>query len=209
MFLLEWPGGSWEQTVRIVLTVIGIYLGLLWITLLVWTYRDIRQRTRDPIAQTLAVLLVLLLFLPGHWLYLILRPRYTLTELYERSLEEEALLQELEAHKACPTCKRRVQDDFLLCPSCRTQLKEPCRGCGKPLAYAWIACPYCGLDKPPREPAARPAGRPSEPVRAAEPARRAPAARTARTAPRGPAADPFRPARRTGDEGPVIDATAD
>ena len=207
MFLLEWPGGSWEQTVRIVLTVIGIYLGLLWITLLVWTYRDIRQRTRDPIAQTLAVLLVLLLFLPGHWLYLILRPRYTLTELYERSLEEEALLQELEAHKACPTCKRRVQDDFLLCPSCRTQLKEPCRGCGKPLAYAWVACPYCGLDKPPREPAARPAARPA--AQAAEPAART-AARPAPRSPRQtPATDPFRPPRRASEEGPVIDATAD
>lgn len=216
--LLEWPGGSWEATLRLVLTVVGIYLGALWLALVVWTYRDIRQRTRDPIAQTLSVLLVLLLFLPGHWIYLILRPRYTLTELYERSLEEEALLQELDAHKACPTCKRRVQDEFLICPSCRTQLKEPCRGCGRPLAYAWIACPYCGLDKPARErPAATRAG--SGAMRAAAPAQpsRPPAGATranpqaaGRTPPQS-RSDPFasRPQQRPADEPPIIDATAE
>ena len=133
MFLIGWPGGSWEASLRMGLTVLALYLGALWITLTFWTYRDIRQRTRDPIVQTVAVILVLLFFLPGHWIYLILRPRYTLAEMYERSLEEEALLQELEDQKACPTCKRRIQEDFLICPSCRTSLKEPCRGCQKPL----------------------------------------------------------------------------
>ncbi|MGE5596357.1 MAG: zinc ribbon domain-containing protein, partial [Hyphomicrobiales bacterium] len=151
MFLASWPGGSWEATLKGVIAILAIYLGALWLTLIFWTYRDIRQRTRDPIVQTVAVLLVLLFFLPGHWIYLILRPRYTLTELYERSLEEEALLQELEDQKACPNCKRRVLDDFLICPSCRTQLKEPCRQCSKPLSYAWVACPFCGLEKSPRE----------------------------------------------------------
>jgi RNA polymerase subunit RPABC4/transcription elongation factor Spt4 len=149
--LLDWPGGSWEATLRYTLITIGIYLAALWLTLVFWTYRDIRQRSRDPIVQVAAILLVLIFFLPGLWIYLIVRPRYTLVELYERSLEEEALLQELESQKACPSCRRRVQDDFLLCPSCRTQLKEACRSCGKPLNYAWHACPYCGLEKPPRE----------------------------------------------------------
>ncbi len=147
----SWPGGSWETTARYVVAVLALYLAAIWVALVFWTYRDIRQRTRDPILQTVAVLLVLIFFLPGHWVYLIVRPRFTLTELYERSLEEEALLQELEDQKACPTCKRRVLDDYLICPSCRTQLKEPCRQCSKPLSYAWVACPYCGLEKPPRE----------------------------------------------------------
>lgn len=219
MSLLEWPGGTWEATLRLVLTIVGIYLGTLWVAILVWTYRDIRQRTRDPFLQTLSVLLVLLLFLPGHWLYLILRPRYTLAELYERSLEEEALLQELDTHKACPTCKRRVQDDFLICPSCRTQLKEPCRGCGRPLAYAWVACPFCGLDKPPHE-------RPLARTQAVPP--RSPAPGTTRPAPTSPSRPPASPSpgaatgrprtdpfatrgRSPGGSGepPVIDATAE
>ncbi len=159
----SWPGGSWQATLQFVGAIVAIYLAAIWVALVFWTYRDIRQRSRDPILQTVAVLLVLIFFLPGHWVYLIVRPRYTLTELYERSLEEEALLQELEDQKACPTCKRRVSDDFLLCPSCRTQLKEPCRQCQKPLSYAWVACPFCGLEKPPRE------GYGPRPVRAPQP----------------------------------------
>ena len=211
MFLIDWPGGSWEATLRMTLMVFALYLAALWITLVFWTYRDVRQRSRDPLVQTFAVLLVLLLFLPGHWIYLILRPRYTLSDLYERSLEEEALLQELEDQKSCPTCKRRVQDEYLICPSCRTALKEACRNCSKPLQYAWIACPYCGNEKPPR-PQARPQASPAQ--------QRAPAPRT-RT-PR-PVADSVQPATRVQtatppprrrpptDEGgaAVIDATAD
>jgi RNA polymerase subunit RPABC4/transcription elongation factor Spt4 len=186
-----------------VVTVLALYVAVMWLTLVFWAYRDIRQRTRDPIVQAVAVLLVLVFFLPGHWIYLILRPRYTLTELYERSLEEEALLQELEDQKACPTCKRRVQDDFLVCPSCRTRLKEPCRQCTKPLSYAWVTCPYCGLEKPPREglgarPARRTAPAPSQAQRAPAPA----------TPPRPFGGQRAGAAART-EEGPVIDATAD
>ncbi len=153
---ISWPGGSWEATLRISLTILALYLAVIWVALIFWAYRDIRQRSRDPIVQMAAVLLVLVFFLPGHWVYLILRPRQTLVEAYERSLEEEALLQELEDQKACPTCKRRIQDEYLVCPSCGVQLKEPCRSCGKPLSYAWSMCPYCALPKAARERAGRP-----------------------------------------------------
>lgn len=206
MFLVDWPGGDWQATARIAGVIVALYLAVLWVALVFWVYRDIRHRSRDPIVQMSAVLLVLLFFLPGHWVYLILRPRHTLTELYERSLEEEALLQDLEDQKACPTCKRRVYDDFLICPSCRTQLKEPCRSCGKPLSYAWVSCPYCGHDKPVREA--------PRPMRAAGPAAR-PAPTPPPAAPPRPArpgaGDPFgaRPAVRVGEDAPVIDSTGD
>ncbi len=207
----SWPGGSWEATVRYVVAVLVLYLAAVWVALVFWTYRDIRQRTRDPVLQTVAVLLVLLFFLPGHWVYLIVRPRYTLSELYERSLEEEALLQELEDQKACPTCKRRVQEDFLVCPSCRTQLKEPCRQCGRPLSYAWVACPYCGLEKPPREGfGARPVRPPQARQYGAPPPRQQPTVQGRPPVVPQPNRDPFgaRPAetqpRPGGEEGPII-----
>ncbi len=162
MFLVDWPGGSWQETIRLIVTVLAVYASVLWVALIFWVYRDIRQRTRDPIVQTVSVLLALVFFLPGHWVYLILRPRQTLTELYERSLEEETLLQDLEDQKACPNCRRRVRDDYLVCPSCRTDLKEPCEACAKPLDYGWVTCPYCSQEKAPRAaPTARvPRGRP-------------------------------------------------
>ena len=147
--MFDWPGGSWQDTVRLILTVLSIYGAIIWVALIFWVFRDIRQRTRDPIMQLISVLLVLGGFLPGHWIYLILRPRQTLTELYERSLEEEAILQDLDDQKACPACRRRIRDDYLVCPFCLVELKERCEACDKPLDFGWLACPYCGHEKTP------------------------------------------------------------
>jgi hypothetical protein len=43
----------------------GAFLVALWISLVIWTYRDIRTRARDPLVHTLATLLVAVLNLPG------------------------------------------------------------------------------------------------------------------------------------------------
>ena len=43
--------------------------------------------------------------LPGLLLYFILRPPKTLAELYEESLAEEAMLQDIHVQSACPACK--------------------------------------------------------------------------------------------------------
>lgn len=145
--LVSWPGGSWQNTVKVVLAALITYLIVLWALMVWWTFRDIRERTRDPFLQAAAVFVVLVFSLPGLWIYLIGRPKETLAEAYARTLEEEALLQDLEDLKACPTCRRRVADDFVICPICLTQLKEPCVSCSKPLSHAWAACPYCGRQR--------------------------------------------------------------
>ena len=61
LFAMSWPGGDWEATVKLVATVAGVYLTAIWLTLVFWTYRDIRQRSRDPILQSVAVLLLSLI----------------------------------------------------------------------------------------------------------------------------------------------------
>ena len=50
------------------------FLAALWLSLIIWTYRDIRKRARDPLIRILAALVVAVLFLPGMLVYLILRP---------------------------------------------------------------------------------------------------------------------------------------
>ena len=42
----------------------GAFLAALWVSLVVWTYRDIRSRARDPLVQILSALLVAVLNLP-------------------------------------------------------------------------------------------------------------------------------------------------
>lgn len=146
MFLVEWPGGSWQTTAAFIAVVFLTYIVVIWAALVFWTVRDAHHRTENPVSQAAAGLLVLAFFLPGHWLYLILRPRTTIAERFERSLESEAVLQELEDRSNCPNCARRVQDDFVLCPTCKAQLKEPCAKCRRPLNFAWVVCPSCGFE---------------------------------------------------------------
>ena len=124
------------------------FLTATWISVVIWAFRDIRARSRDIFAQILATLLVLIFFplfpLPGLAIYLILRPRETLSEIYERSLEEEALLQGIEERLACPGCNRRIEEEFMICPTCHTRLKKACPACGRLLHLRWNICPYCG-----------------------------------------------------------------
>jgi RNA polymerase subunit RPABC4/transcription elongation factor Spt4 len=124
------------------------FLTAVWVSVIIWTFRDIRARSRDVFAQILATLMVLLFFplfpFPGLILYLLLRPRETLSEIYERSLEEEALLQGIEERMACPGCNRRIEEQFMVCPTCHTRLKKACPACGRLLHLRWNICPYCG-----------------------------------------------------------------
>ena len=126
----------------------GAFLAALWLSLVIWTYRDIRRRARDPLARILAVLVVAVLFLPGIVVYLILRPARTLEEEYQRTLEEEALLQAIEDVSLCPGCGRRVKDNWIFCPGCHTKLKKNCHQCGKLMELPWNLCPYCGTPAP-------------------------------------------------------------
>ncbi len=129
--------------VQIILAFVGAMTAGLWLALIIWTFRDMRSRSRDVFAQILAALLVAVLFLPGMVIYLVLRPKETLAEAYERSLEEEALLQGIEETLVCPGCAMRVQADFVVCPACHTKLKKSCQGCGRALNMRWSICPYC------------------------------------------------------------------
>lgn len=124
------------------------FLAALWLSLIFWAFRDIRNRSRDPLMRTLAVLVVTLLFLPGVLVYLILRPARTLEEEYQHSLEEEALLQTIEDAALCPACNRHVKSDWIACPSCHTLLKKTCTHCGKNLELTWNLCPYCATPVP-------------------------------------------------------------
>lgn len=137
------------KNILLVLTGFGAaFLAALWLSLIVWTYRDIRTRGRDPLVRILAVLVVAILFLPGIVIYLIIRPRQTLEDEYQHTLEEEALLQSIEDNPLCPGCGRRIRDDWVACPGCYTKLRKPCHQCGRSIELAWNLCPYCGTPAP-------------------------------------------------------------
>lgn len=151
----------------IVALVVGLTVAF-WIAMVVWVFRDIRLRTRDFFAWILAALLTLGLGPIGVMLYLFLRPKETLAEVYDRQLEEEALLRDISARRACPQCQAVTEADWLVCPHCRTELRRVCTSCDKPLDLNWVVCPYCAT--PTGQPAALRDNRPVAPVTQVPPA---------------------------------------
>src|SRR5690606_27755687 len=102
---------------------IAIYFVILWLAAAYWAFRDMQLRTENPILPYLAASLIILftpIFFPfAVFAYRIVRPQEKIGEIYERNLAEEALLAEVEAIKTCPTCGRRVDDEWIICPTCR------------------------------------------------------------------------------------------
>lgn len=156
--LISWPGGSLESTLKLGGAMIIAYAIILWISAVVWTFRDVRMRTTDPLSQAVAVLLVSLFNLPGLIVYLVIRPQETIADAYERSLEAEAILHELQSDtNACQTCRRSIEADFNICPHCKSLLREPCRSCARLVRTNWAACPYCTAERAPvRQPLRQP-----------------------------------------------------
>ncbi len=122
------------------------FLVIFWLSLVIWTFRDIRSRTQDFVSQVLATVLVTVFPIVGLFIYMILRPRQTLAEIYERQLEEESLLAEMTERQTCSNCHARIESDFQVCPSCSQKLKRPCPKCERLLELRWSFCPYCATN---------------------------------------------------------------
>jgi len=144
----------------LVVAFVVAFVATFWIALVFWVWRDVRSRTQDTLLQITATILVAVFSLGGLFIYLIVRPRQTLAELYERQLEEESLLAEMTERQTCPTCHYRVENEFQVCPSCGTKLRRPCPRCDHLLELKWNVCPYCGYGGGTAE-GGRPARQPS------------------------------------------------
>jgi RNA polymerase subunit RPABC4/transcription elongation factor Spt4 len=135
------------RSVHVLIALGGAYVLTLWFALVVWTFQDIQARSRNVVAQIFSTLVVMLFFLPGLLVYMILRPRYTLDDAFQRSLEEEYLLQDLEELPHCPGCQSLVEEDWVYCPNCRTELRDNCVACDRLIELEWEICPYCGTEQ--------------------------------------------------------------
>jgi uncharacterized Zn finger protein (UPF0148 family) len=159
---------------NLVITLLILFVVVLYLSLVYWTYADARRRILDPMLVGCATLASLFPFV-GTLVYMILRPPEYLEDVRERELEMQAAeirLHQLD-HGMCPHCDYQIERDFLRCPSCLRKLKDRCTNCERPLDRAWTICPYCeaevaGAASPrrtrSRERAAKPAGSPSKPA---------------------------------------------
>jgi RNA polymerase subunit RPABC4/transcription elongation factor Spt4 len=154
--------------VQLALQAIAIYLIILWFAGAYWAFRDMQQRTENPILPYVAATFIIVftpVFFPlAIFVYKIVRPHEKIGEVYERTLAEEALLAEVDAIHLCPTCGRRVDDEWIICPTCRTRLNRVCPNCSRLVGLDWSLCAWCGKDFE-RAPAAIGAGTGSRPAR--------------------------------------------
>ncbi|MGI8440991.1 MAG: double zinc ribbon domain-containing protein [Thermoleophilaceae bacterium] len=121
-----------------------LFLVVLWLALVYWTFADARRRIEDPMLVGCATLASLFPFI-GTVIYMIVRPPEYLADAHERELEiaaAEAQVAQLE-ELTCHYCDFEIEKSFLRCPSCLRRLKEPCQTCGKPLDPRWKICPCC------------------------------------------------------------------
>lgn len=128
----------------VIVAALGAFVFAFWVALGIWTFNDIRARSRDWLATILAVLLVMAFPIVGLILYLLIRPKTTLADVYDRALEEEALLRELEETHACHSCGVPVKPNWVYCPNCHQQLQHSCPNCSNLVRNEWAICVFCG-----------------------------------------------------------------
>jgi RNA polymerase subunit RPABC4/transcription elongation factor Spt4 len=144
-------GGFFENPiVTFAIQATAVYFVILWLAAAYWAFRDMQLRTENPVmpyvAAAIIVLFTPILFPFGIVVYRIVRPQEKIGEVYERNLAEEALLAEVESIRTCPSCTRRVHDEWIICPTCRTRLNRVCANCGRLVGLDWSLCAWCGKD---------------------------------------------------------------
>ena len=135
-----------NPVVQLGIQLLFAYLVVVWLATSYWAFRDMQQRTANPVAPYLAAAGIILFtpffFFFAVWVYKIIRPHEKIGEVWERNLAEEALL------AVCPNCSRLVGLDWSLCAWCGKDFerREPSTATLEPLpggldATSLIAAP--------------------------------------------------------------------
>src|SRR6185312_16282515 len=131
--------------VNTAIKLLGVFLVVVWLALVYWTFADARRRIGDPMIVGCCALASLLFPFVGTVVYMIVRPPEYLDDIRERELEMQAAEARLHAagFQLCPYCDAEIERDFLRCPACMRKLKDACQNCSRPLDPQWRICPYC------------------------------------------------------------------
>ncbi len=136
--------GIENDGVNLAINLLILFLVVVYLALIAYTYLDARRRLEDPVLVGCATVASLFPFV-GVIVYSILRPPEFLEDRRERELEiraSELRVRQLEEN-SCPNCEHPVERTYLRCPNCRARIKDPCESCGKPVDPRWSLCPYC------------------------------------------------------------------
>lgn len=125
--------------VRNALIIVAALIVVLYVLSIVWVIRDAYLRG----AKWQLWGIIAIIPIAGLVAYCLLRPPLTQVDRDEQELEIAYKQRELQKYGQCAACGYPVTDEYIVCPNCRTQLKNQCSSCGKPLDPHWGICPYC------------------------------------------------------------------
>jgi hypothetical protein len=191
--------GITNSGLNLFVNLVILFLVVVWIALIAWTFLDARRRIQDPVLVACATGASLFPFV-GTIVYSILRPPEFIEDAKERELEiraSELRVKQLE-EQSCPNCAYPIERTYLRCPHCRARVKDPCENCERPIDPRWVVCPYCEMPQrrapePPRRVSREERPREERAPRPTQRGKRAPS-REPRTQPAASKARP-RPAR--------------
>lgn len=127
---------SQVQTIGIVMAAVIV---VLYVLTIIWVVRDAPLRGVSVVKWGIISLIPFL----GALIYSALRPPMLLSDREEQEMDYLLRQRELMKYGECGRCGYPVQDDFVMCPSCGSQLKNVCSHCERPLNPEWSVCPFC------------------------------------------------------------------
>lgn len=128
----------WTPELQAAFTVVVVVLVILYVLSIVWVARDAYQRGTSWIWCLIALIPFL-----GVMAYCLLRPSLLQIDRDEQELEIALKQRQLMKYGECANCGYPVEDDYILCPSCHSRLKNMCPTCHRALDPSWAVCPYC------------------------------------------------------------------
>ncbi|MCK9369011.1 zinc ribbon domain-containing protein [Candidatus Dojkabacteria bacterium] len=127
----------------IIIYVVSALFIVFWIFVLGWVWIDSGERTTNKMTRLVGVILVAVLNIIGLIIYLIVRPKQTIQELYWADLERRYLKYETAELGDCPNCGFSLQPGFNICPKCKYEIKINCKGCQMWIDKTYTYCPFC------------------------------------------------------------------
>ena len=124
---------------QMALTVIVVFLVIIYVLCIVWVARDAYIRDTKWVLWAIVALIPIL----GVIAYCLLRPPLYQIDRDEQELEIAIKQRELMKYGECGRCGYPVEADFVLCPNCHARLKNLCPTCHHALDPEWTVCPYC------------------------------------------------------------------
>lgn len=129
----------WTPQMQVIATILVIGLIVIYALSILWVVRDARMRGTDSKVWGIVAIVPIV----GLIAYLLMRPSMLLIDKDEQELEVSLKQRQLMKYGECANCGYPVREDYIVCPSCQTRLRNVCSNCRRPLDPQWSVCPYC------------------------------------------------------------------